>query len=61
MLLALTAEPSKTTAKANAPIRLTPPAKVGAQPKVTAAAPVAAQSDAKPSSGLTGFLKKLIQ
>lgn len=69
-----TAVPSSTTggakapprtanaaARTNAPIRLTPPAKVGAQPKTTAAAPVAAAPEARPSSGLTGFLKKLIQ
>lgn len=52
---------TKTAAKIQAPIRLTPPAKVGAQPKATAAAPVAAAPEPKPSSGLTGFLKKLIQ
>lgn len=49
------------TAKANAPIRLTPPAKVGAAPKAAPAVAAAPAPEARPSGGLSGFLKKLIQ
>lgn len=52
---------TKTAGKTNAPIRLTPPAKVGAQPKTAPAVAAAPAPEAKPSGGLSGFLKKLIQ
>jgi len=52
---------ANTATRTNAPIRLTPPAKVGAQPKATPAVAAAPAPEAKPSGGLSGFLKKLIQ
>lgn len=52
---------TRTAGKTNEPIRLTPPAKVGAQPKAAPAVAAAPPPEARPSGGLSGFLKKLIQ